>query len=131
MSMVNEPTRANVSTSQSSKSVVHTAVVESTFGSKWRKRAGVEPTKDRLAASLGFEVRTPHRGRFSSLYRIGRMDQGSEQVQILRVGSAHVAFVDGDAMPIQEIEDLDGDLPAVFDTVAKLRRREDAVVGMR
>jgi hypothetical protein len=31
----------------------------------WRKRAGVEPTKDRLAALPGFEVRTPHQGRFS------------------------------------------------------------------
>jgi hypothetical protein len=30
---------------------------------------GVEPTKDRLAAPPGFEVRTPHRGRFSSLVR--------------------------------------------------------------
>ena len=27
---------------------------------------GVEPTKDRLAAPPGFEVRTPHRGRLSS-----------------------------------------------------------------
>jgi hypothetical protein len=33
---------------------------------KWRKRMGVEPTKDRLAAPPGFEVRTPHRGRLSS-----------------------------------------------------------------
>lgn len=32
----------------------------------WRKRMGVEPTQDRLAAPPGFEVRTPHRGRFSS-----------------------------------------------------------------
>jgi hypothetical protein len=32
----------------------------------WRKRVGVEPTKDRLTAPPGFEVRTPHRGRFSS-----------------------------------------------------------------
>ena len=32
----------------------------------WRKRVGVEPTKDRLAAPPGFEVRTPHRGQFSS-----------------------------------------------------------------
>jgi hypothetical protein len=29
---------------------------------RWRKRVGVEPTKDRLAALPGFEVRTPHRG---------------------------------------------------------------------
>ena len=32
----------------------------------WRKRVGVEPTKDRLTAPAGFEVRPPHRGRFSS-----------------------------------------------------------------
>ena len=28
---------------------------------------GVEPTKDRLTAPPGFEVRTPHQGRFSSI----------------------------------------------------------------
>ena len=33
---------------------------------QWRKRVGVEPTRDRLTAPPGFEVRTPHRGRFSS-----------------------------------------------------------------
>src|SRR5690606_26756972 len=32
----------------------------------WRKRVGVEPTKDRLTAPPVFEVRTPHQGRFSS-----------------------------------------------------------------
>ena len=32
----------------------------------WRKRVGVEPTKDRQAALPGFEVRTPHQGRFPS-----------------------------------------------------------------
>ena len=31
------------------------------------QRVGVEPTKDRFAASPGFEVRTPHQERFSSL----------------------------------------------------------------
>ncbi len=30
----------------------------------WRKRVGVEPTKNRLAALPGFEVRTSHRGAF-------------------------------------------------------------------
>jgi hypothetical protein len=29
---------------------------------KWRKRVGVEPTKDRLTTLTGFEVRPPHRG---------------------------------------------------------------------
>jgi hypothetical protein len=33
----------------------------------WRKRVGVEPTKDRQAAPTGFEVRPPHRERFPSL----------------------------------------------------------------
>ena len=32
----------------------------------WRKRVGVEPTKDRLTAPPGFEVRTHHRMRLSS-----------------------------------------------------------------
>ena len=32
-----------------------------------RKRAGVEPARDRLAAPTGFEVRPAHRGRFSSV----------------------------------------------------------------
>ena len=36
----------------------------------WRKRVGVEPTKDRLAALPGFEVRTPHQGRFPSMYAL-------------------------------------------------------------
>ena len=30
------------------------------------EEAGVEPTTSRLATLPGFEVRTPHRGRFSS-----------------------------------------------------------------
>lgn len=32
----------------------------------WRKRTGVEPARDRLTASTGFEDRPPHRGRSSS-----------------------------------------------------------------
>ncbi len=32
-----------------------------------RKRAGVEPARDRSAAPTGFEVRPTHRGRFSSV----------------------------------------------------------------
>ena len=38
---------------------------------RWRKRVGVEPTKDRLAALPGFEVRTPHQGRFPSSVELG------------------------------------------------------------
>ena len=38
--------------------------VTTAFDAGWRKRVGVEPTKNRLAALPGFEVRTPHRGTF-------------------------------------------------------------------
>ena len=34
----------------------------------WRKRAGVEPTRDRLAIPAGFEDRPSHRGTFSSAF---------------------------------------------------------------
>src|SRR5882724_2033416 len=33
---------------------------------RWRKRVGVEPTKDRLTTLTGFEVQPPHQGRVSS-----------------------------------------------------------------
>src|SRR5262245_14971309 len=33
----------------------------------WRKRVGVEPTKNRPTALTGFEVRPPHRERFPSV----------------------------------------------------------------
>ena len=33
----------------------------------WRKRAGVEPTQDRLTALSGFEGQPPHRERFPSI----------------------------------------------------------------
>ena len=36
-----------------------------------RRRAGVEPARDRSAAPTGFEVRPTHRGRFSSVASIG------------------------------------------------------------
>ena len=52
--------RGDVGTPPASKSTAEA------IGDFWRKRMGVEPTKDRLAAPPGFEVRTPHRGRFSS-----------------------------------------------------------------
>ena len=37
------------------------------FGRRWRKRAGVEPTRGRVAAPTGFEGRPAHRDRFSSV----------------------------------------------------------------
>src|SRR6478735_8582944 len=77
----------------------------------WRKRMGVEPTRDRLTAPPGFEVRTPHRGRFSSIRRINR--QRTEQVEPLTVDAPEIAAADGDAMAIEEFKDLDRDLAAV------------------
>ena len=38
----------------------------------WRKRVGVEPTRDRLATPAGFEDRPPHRGTTSSVAAIHR-----------------------------------------------------------
>src|SRR5262249_16913147 len=59
---------------------------------KWRKRVGVEPTKDRLTASPGFEVRTPHRGRFPSVVaRRGIVRSAAEQAQALVVDAAQIA----------------------------------------
>jgi hypothetical protein len=36
-------------------------------GREWRKRVGVEPTKNRLTALSGFEGQPPHRERFPSI----------------------------------------------------------------
>jgi len=48
------------------------------------------------------------------------MNQGPKQVQTMLVDAAQVVSVQGDAMAIKKIEDLDGDLPAVVNAVAKL-----------
>jgi hypothetical protein len=53
-------------------------------GEAWRKRVGVEPTKDRLTAPPGFEVRTPHQGRFSSTVK-----QFSDVARIARRTKRH------------------------------------------
>src|SRR5262249_4694581 len=58
------------------------------------------------------------------------MHQGSEQVQTMPVDPAHVILVDRHAMPVDEVEDLDGDFSAVLDAVAKLRSGKDAVGGI-
>ncbi len=58
------------------RSTLILAQITSAFSRRcWRRRVGVEPTWDRLAAPLGFEVRTPHRGRFSSVHVSGRMHE--------------------------------------------------------
>src|SRR5215472_11397707 len=90
----------------------------------WRKRMGVEPTKDRLAAPPGFEVRTPHRGRFSSLIRCARpwrVRRCAEQIEPMLVHAAQIAAAQRDAVAIEEFQDLDRDLAAVVDLVAELR----------
>ena len=43
-----------------------------------RKRAGVEPARDRSAAPTGFEVRPTHRGRFSSTAHYAWVSQAPE-----------------------------------------------------
>src|SRR5262245_59318897 len=37
---------------------------------EWRKRMGVEPTKERLTPLTGFEARPPHRGSIPSAFRV-------------------------------------------------------------
>src|SRR6202453_2181614 len=96
-------------------------------GRCWRKRVGVEPTRDRLAAPHGFEVRAPHRGRFSSTLVAG-LTRPSEQIQAMPVDPPLIAFAQGQPMPIEEVEDLDRHLAAVVDLVAELRGRERAAL---
>src|SRR5215510_1060188 len=91
---------------------------------------GVEPTEDRLAAPPGFEVRTSHRGRFSSLSRCGRrraVRGCAEQVEPVLVHAAQIAPTQRHAVAIEEFEDLDGHLAAVVDLIAELRGRELAL----
>ena len=82
---------------------------------------GVEPTKDRLAAPPGFEVRTPHRGRFPSTVRLRRLliRRAAEQVEPVFVDAAQIAAPQRDAVTVEEFEDLDGDLAAVVEPVAE------------
>ena len=92
---------------------------------------GVEPTWDRPTAPPGFEVRSPHRERDSSiafrrrcLHRAGR-----EQADARRIDAAQVLPADGEAVPVEELEDLDRHLAAVVKPVAELGRGELAVGG--
>src|SRR3984893_12759033 len=97
----------------------------------WRKRMGVEPTKDRLAAPPGFEVRTPHRGRFSSLIRCRRrlyVGGGTKRVEPMLVHAAEIAATQRHAVTIEEFKNLDRDLAAVVDLIAELRGGELAAV---
>ncbi|HXA37962.1 MAG TPA: hypothetical protein VNW53_03105 [Phenylobacterium sp.] len=46
----------------------------------------------------------------------------------MRVHSAQIALAQGDAVPVEELENLDGDLAAVVDAVAELRGGEGAAL---
>ena len=54
---------------------------------------GVEPTRDRLTAPPGFEVRTPHRGRFSSKLRLAQSFDfnRTKKVEPVLVDPPHIA----------------------------------------
>ena len=79
---------------------------------------GVEPTKDLLAALPGFEVRTPHRGRFSSnRWRLARR-RTTKQIEPLRVDAAQISAACGQPVAIKEFENLDRNLAAVVEPVA-------------
>src|SRR5262245_7492808 len=84
---------------------------------------GVEPTKDRLAAPPGFEVRTSHRGRFPPLISCSgtRGVRGrTEQVQPMLVHAAKITAAQCDAVAIEEFQNLDRNLAAVIYLVAEL-----------
>ena len=98
----------------------------------WRKRVGVEPTKDRLAASPGFEVRTPHRGRFPSeiAMRWLFIRRAAEQIEPVFVHAAQIASPQRHAMAIEEFKNLDGDFAAVVEPIAEFGGGELPVRGL-
>ena len=79
---------------------------------------GVEPTRDRLTAPTGFEVRPPHRERFSSGVILDGLGP-PEQVEPIRADLPQIAAANGDAMPVEELQHLDRDLAAAVDLVAE------------
>src|SRR5262245_52632137 len=91
----------------------------------WRRRMGVEPTRDRLTAPPGFEVRSPHRERDSSVVQLRRI--GRKQGDARRVDAAQVLAADGETVPVEELQDLDGDFAPVVEPVAELGGTEPAL----
>src|SRR6202034_4208236 len=91
------------------------------------KRVGVEPTKDRLAAFPGFEVRTPHQGRFPSINRRWLVVRSAKQIAPVFVDAAKISAPQRHAMAIEEFQDLDRNLAAVVELVAELGGTELAV----
>jgi hypothetical protein len=71
---------------------------------------GVEPTKDRLAASPGFEVRTPHQGRFPSINRqsLRLVHRRAKKVKSMVVNTAQIATPQRHSMTIKEFKNLNG-----------------------
>src|SRR5690606_36892865 len=102
---------------------------------RWRKAAGVEPTKERLTSLTGFEARAHHRVWLPSivLCQHGRASDTGDQPTILlcsrgaagrlpvRVGAQpmRVAYAAGVAHAVKKFEDLDGALAAQAGGVAK------------
>src|SRR5258708_20306202 len=79
---------------------------------RWRKRVGVEPTKDRLTTLTGFEVQPPHQGRFPSP-RHARDDSSSADfaIDMRAIGTCPplIAVAQGDAGAIEESHALHPD----------------------
>ena len=60
-----------------------------------------------------------------------QLRRAAEQVEPMLVDAAQIAAAQGDAVAIEEFEDLDRDLAAVVEAVAKLRRSELAILRLR
>src|SRR4051812_17056812 len=89
---------------------------------------GVEPTQGSLAASPGFEVRTPHRGRCSSMTRTLRGRR--EKVQKAWLDPAQRAAPEHHAVTVEELQHENRHLAPAIQTVAERRSGEPAIRGM-
>src|SRR5262249_42733657 len=81
-------------------------------------------TRDRLTAPPGFEVRSPHRERDSSIDLL--RGHGREELDTGRVDAPHVLATNRKSVPIEKLEDLNGDLTTVVQAVAELSRGKPA-----
>src|SRR6185503_16284096 len=71
----------------------------------WRRRMGVEPTRDRLTAPPGFEVRSPHRERDSSVDWLRRLRR--EEFDARGIDAAQVLATDRKPVPVEKLQNLD------------------------
>ena len=73
----------------------------------WRKRVGVEPTKDWLTAPPGFEVRTFHRERFPSTdrsIRLGRFTgERTVPLETARIDPSYVTMARSNTLSVKEL----------------------------